>query len=840
MAAIGKVSAVFTASTGGLTTGVNRAASAFGQLGGSSKSLTASLRQLEAVGIQDSLDVGPAASAASSAFSALSARVQSLGEEFRAGLIDARGFAASMAALTAEAATSADGLTRAAAINRQFATSADELFQSMDNIRAAAAAGGLSQEVLAAASSQAIQTFLQEDAAIRGATVALDAFVSRASAVASVDIGGENPFAGLAESFSAAVTSSESYIAATQEVAGVTASAAIAEQERASMMTRVREIEASMATATQQHAAAITELDTLYGAGAMSAESYTAAVARQGQILANADGSAAAQASAMRALSAEHARGAQVTLANMTAQQRYQAEVADLSGLLRVGAINQQTFDRAVKAAGASMRSASTAANGMSGSVGGITSRLNVLIGLNVAQLFGQIVSTVSSAVGSFIRMGVAQAQVVDQTAKLATRLGVTYGEMAGLSVAAQRANVSLDDIGAAATRADVAFVKASAGSAQAVAAFGAIGLAASDLDGLSSAARFDAIAVAIAALPTEAERAAAAVRIFGQSGSQLLPLFNGGAGAIAAAREEAERFGLALTNAQGQDISMMNDAFTRAQQAVAGVVQQVVAYLAPAVQAVTTAFSDLIGSIGGANIGQAIGDGILQGARFLAQIGDFVIQNFGSTFAYLSQVGQQWGAVVDFFNRTALFLSGIADGLQAAFGIIIQGISGPVQSLIEAAQYIGEALGFDTSSLDAAVAGMQAFNSEISSGITENLNSAAANFGAALAADAPKVGQAITGPLTTALDAAVGKAKASAAEVDKAATTPVEVRQTVEIASINEALKGIDSRSTEGVAEMFRLMRGQGADVQQQQLNALEQIAENTAGGEDLLVAEF
>jgi hypothetical protein len=281
MAAIGKVSAVFTASTGGLTTGVNRAASAFGQLGGSSKSLTASLRQLEAVGIQDSLDVGPAASAASSAFSALSARVQSLGEEFKAGLIDARGFAASMAALTAEAATSADGLTRAAAINRQFATSADELFQSMDNIRAAAAAGGLSQEVLAAASSQAIQTFLQEDAAVRGATAALDAFVSRASAVASVDIGGENPFAGLAESFSAAVTSSESYIAATQEVAGVTASAAIAEQERASMMTRVREIEASMATATQQHAAAITELDTLYGAGAMSAESYTAAVARQ-------------------------------------------------------------------------------------------------------------------------------------------------------------------------------------------------------------------------------------------------------------------------------------------------------------------------------------------------------------------------------------------------------------------------------------------------------------------------------------------------------------------------------------------------------------------------------
>ena len=55
-----------------------------------------------------------------------------------------------------------------------------------------------------------------------------------------------------------------------------------------------------------------------------------------------------------------------------------------------------------------------------------------------------------------------------------------------------------------------------------------------------------------------------------------------------------------------------------------------------------------------------------------------------------------------------------------------------------------------------------------------------------------------------------------------------------MQFAGVNEAIKGIDSRSAEGVAEMFRLMRGQGADVQQQQLTVLEKIAENTAGGED------
>jgi hypothetical protein len=469
-----------------------------------------------------------------------------------------------------------------------------------------------------------------------------------------------------------------------------------------------------------------------------------------------------------------------------------------------------------------------------------LQSGMRSLVAIQATQFFAGIASSAAGYVSSLVRMGAAQAEVVDSTSKLAARLGMTYAEMAGLSLAGNLAGVSLEQIGAAATKADVAFVRAGQGSKKAIEAFAGIGLTVDQLNGLSAADRFDAIASAIAALPTEAERAAAAVQIFGRAGAELMPLFNGGAGAIAEAREEAERFGLALTNAQGQDIEAMNDAFTRAQQAVAGVVQQVVAYLAPAVQAVTTAFSDLIGSIGGANIGQAIGDGILQGARFLAQIGDFLIQNFGGAFSYLSQVGQQWGGVVDLMNRAAAFLSGVFNAAQAGLGMLILGLTGPIETLATIAQEIGGYLGFDTSTLDAIVAGAQAFNDEISNGITQNLTDAQKGFAQAFAASGAPVGQAIAGPVTTAFDAAVAKAKASAAEVDKATATPVQVQQTVEIASINEALKGIDSRSTEGVAEMFRLMRGQGADVQQQQLSVLEQIAENTAAGEEVLVAEF
>ena len=53
--------------------------------------------------------------------------------------------------------------------------------------------------------------------------------------------------------------------------------------------------------------------------------------------------------------------------------------------------------------------------------------------------------------------------------------------------------------------------------------------------------------------------------------------------------------------------------------------------------------------------------------------------------------------------------------------------------------------------------------------------------------------------------------------------------------------MTAVDSRSKEGIAEMFRLMRGGSEDIQERQLDAMEQIAENTADmGLDVTELEF
>lgn len=923
MATIGRVSAVFTASTAGLTAGVEAAGRAFRNLGGDASTLRASLATLQKSGSQSFADIGPAATAAKATFDSVAAAVVRLKGDFAEGKISGDQFRESMTALTSEAATMAAAVQRGAQVtreninaqeqydqklselnqllalgtitqetfNRAQTAAAAALAQADGSAQAAAAAarelqatqqagvavtaamqtaqerhaaqlaeyarllnaGAISQETFNRAQAAADTALAQADgsaAAAAAATAALAAQQQRAAAVAaSVMTAQEQYSASVAELntlLAAGAISQETFdravaaaTATLQQADGTTRAAAEAAAALAATQQRGAAVATEVMTAQERYSARLNELRDLLSAGAISQQTFDRAASQASITLAEADGTAAAARRALEELNATYQRGAAVTQSTRTAQERYAAEVDDLAGLLRAGAINQDTYNRAVAAARERMQGAGTAARQMDSGLSGIASRLNVLIGLEVGRLFASIASTISNSIGSLIRFAGAEAQVVEETAKLANRLGLTYGEMAGLKAAGDLVGVGMDQIGKAVTKADVALVKASGGSKVAQKAFADLGLNIDELANMNAADRFNAIAESIAALPTEAQRSAAAVQLFGRAGAELLPLFNEGADAIRQAREEAERFGLTLTGQQAKNVDTMNDSFDRARQAIAGVVQQVTAFLAPAVTGVVNQFNAFIANVGGANIGQAIGEGILTGAEYLAGIADWVVTNFNGAFAYLSQVGQQLGGVFDFLSRTVSFLSGVWNTAKTIMLTIVGAFSGAFQGLATIAQKIGQFLGFDTGTLDQLVAGAQAFNAEINRGITESANAAANDFSNAFRTDAAPVGQAVAGPFVTALRDARQQARDAANAVDEAKKAPVEITQQVEVAGIAQALKGVDSRSQEGVAEMFRIMRGDTGNVQEQMLGVLETIAENTSG-DDLPAVEL
>lgn len=467
--------------------------------------------------------------------------------------------------------------------------------------------------------------------------------------------------------------------------------------------------------------------------------------------------------------------------------------------------------------------------------VSSLRSGVSALATIQVGQFFAGLASSAMSAIRSLVNLGLAEAEVVDNTRKMANRLGMTYGEMAGLAHAGNLAGVGIDAIGNAATKADVAFVKATQGSAQAQAAFQKIGLSVEQLQGMSSAERFSAITQAIASLPTAAERSAAAVALFGRAGAQLLPMFEEGAAGIAEAQAEAERFGLTLTNAQANDIDSMGDAFDRAKAAISGVIQQVVAYLAPAVTAITETFSNFIGTVGGANIGQTIGDAIMDGAIFLADTADWMIAGLSKVWEYVSQIGGQWSAVWGIGQRVADFLSYVGNGMEAIFKGIGSLLVGMVGRLLNAVGELAKKVpgwGSIGRSIEQAGESMMQTSTTLWNEAGQAVQDGAQDFAnAVFGRPADEAGQAIAGPIGTMLRDARSQAEASAAASDEAAQASVAAAEDVIAKVEKQKITGIDSRSKEGISEMFRIMRGGGNDVQEQQLAVMERIADNTDG---------
>jgi hypothetical protein len=419
------------------------------------------------------------------------------------------------------------------------------------------------------------------------------------------------------------------------------------------------------------------------------------------------------------------------------------------------------------------------------------------LVAINGAQLFGSIASSAISGARSLLSYADSQSQVIDSSSKMAARLGMTYGEFAGLSLAADLAGVSMETVGKASTKAEIAFANASAGSAVAASAFSRLGLSVDDLKKMSAAERFDAITAAIAAMPNEADRAAASVKIFGKAGADLLPLFSGGVDGIAQARKEAERLGLALTSTQGREVEAMNDSFTMVAKTVAGITQQVVAYMAPAVRRISEAFVKMVGDIGGQTIGQRIGQGIIDGAKYLATVADLIANGFRDMYFAAADV---LGVTV---TKEATRLKEMQAQIQAG------------------------------TAPQTGVAGSGGFVTQLDPAFAAEL----ASLTDAVAAQRQPLTM-FTDAITSA-EKAITDVLAAPPDVAPKPQLPPQPGPPV-VVNISEAIKGIDSRSSAGVAEMFRLMRGGAGDVQEQQLDALQEIAANTADDGFTVVEDF
>jgi hypothetical protein len=456
---------------------------------------------------------------------------------------------------------------------------ADRIKAGLDALRGSQAAASMSAEQYAEAEAQVV-------ASAKAATPALERL--------------KNELSQNKADFFAGKISVEEYRDAIARLPGAINGSETDQQAFNRVLQETRGVMAEMEAPTAKYEKQLATLDDALQRGIIDDQQYAAATKNVQDAMAAADPAAKALADTM-------ARGKAVTEANLTATEKYEAELADLRGLLAQGAISQETFARASRKAEDSLKAADKSskdfASGMSalpGPIGAAARALNsfgggiqnVIQGFSGGALAGlknmfsgvgsglsnafssggaslagvapqlAVIGTVATAtVAAVVRLTSALGAVgaeVERTQQLATRLGVSFQEYEVLKVAASNAGVEVEALAGAQTKFLKAVSGARGGAKEQVEAFSALGFAQEELNSTNPNDLLEQAAQRLNAIDDPATRAALSMKLFGKSGNDVLPAL----AAIDATRSSIASLGGTMSQVDVSRFMTLDDAF--------------------------------------------------------------------------------------------------------------------------------------------------------------------------------------------------------------------------------------------------------------------------------------
>lgn len=326
-------------------------------------------------------------------------------------------------------------------------------------------------------------------------------------------------------------------------------------------------------------------------------------------------------------------------------------------------------LDKGLAAAQASMRRLAATTNTISSTMGkGFASVGGALstVGGSLMSVRGMIAGLAASAgVGAMVKGFADAAGNIDDMSK---RTGLAAEEIQGLSFAARMSGTSIETVEGAVKKMQKAGFST----------------------GRGPLADFEALADRIAAIPDPAARAAEAMKYFGRSGTQLLPMFENGSAGIQDLMREADRLGLVLSGPTVSAGEQLGDTIDKVVLVMGGFANRIGATLAPLVMDLADRLLSLAESV--TTFIENNADTIVFFAQVAAGVAAFaagvvalggVIGGAGAVFTALSTaVGIVGAGLVAILSPIGLITVGIG-GLVAAF-LYFSGVSSQVLQYLQ------------------------------------------------------------------------------------------------------------------------------------------------------------
>lgn len=197
-------------------------------------------------------------------------------------------------------------------------------------------------------------------------------------------------------------------------------------------------------------------------------------------------------------------------------------------------------------------------------------------------QILGSVASTVATiaGIGGFAAFASSTLEAVDAAGKLASRVGMTTGQLTGLQYAADLSDVSAETLGGSLEK--LTRYMATAGGSGAEQSLSKLGLSLKQLQGMDTMTAFMAISDGLSRISDAGERAALIAQIFGKGAAEMGNLLNTGSEGIRQAMTEAQAFGQTFTDSQAAMANSINDNLTRVSKAFNGALAQALMTVTP------------------------------------------------------------------------------------------------------------------------------------------------------------------------------------------------------------------------------------------------------------------
>lgn len=342
-------------------------------------------------------------------------------------------------------------------------------------------------------------------------------------------------------------------------------------------------------------------------------------------------------------------------------------------------------------------------------------SRVNAEIGKagKAMAMMGAKLTAVGTAITAPIAGAAAAfASVGDAAQKMAARTGMSVEAVTGLAFAAEQSGTDMATLEKGIRTMQRTLDDAANKGGEAAVALRRLGLNAAQLAGMSPEDQFTVMAQALSQIQDPGERAALAMRIFGQAGSALVPLLNGGAAGIAELRAEAERLGIVMDKDTADSAAALTDAMNAMSRAFRAIVVNVGGAVAPIFTKVAQVISMLAGDFSRfvkengrfVQIALAVGGAVAALGVALTTAGFAVMglsAAMGALGGVLAALASPIALVVGGLAALVAFGPQIAQGLGAAFGgvgsrvgQIANSIAGPLRVAVQDAAIVMEDLG--------------------------------------------------------------------------------------------------------------------------------------------------